>query len=75
MEISYLCNFEMKSDLYTKIVLTVIAIVLTGILIKDSGIISAARAAKPNDGVVHVYIDGASSTAFYLAEPIEVKVQ
>ena len=39
----------MKSDLYTKVILTIIAVALVGILLKNTGFIQSARAAKPSE--------------------------
>lgn len=38
----------MKTDLYTKVILTVIAIALVGILVKDIDFVSKAQAKSPN---------------------------
>ena len=91
----------MKTDFYTKAVLTVIAICLTIIVIKEVDIMPKAYAgpAKTNlnpnvnyglvplnaDGSIDVNIkssstmdvniNSCSSTAFYYAEPIQVKIK
>lgn len=77
---SYLCVFinhskNMKTSRYLNFVLTIIAVLLVALFLKDINVIPSAMAAKPSSDVVHVYIDGCGSTAFYLAEPIEVKVR
>jgi hypothetical protein len=70
----------MKTDLYTKIILTIIAIVLTVNLFKGS--ISQAKAddkkyvslpVKP-DGTIDVRIVDCSRDAFFNAQPLPVKV-
>ena len=38
----------MKTDLYTKVILTVIAVALVGILVKDIDFVSKAQAKSPN---------------------------
>ncbi|MBV8482928.1 MAG: hypothetical protein JO077_08705 [Verrucomicrobia bacterium] len=49
----------MKGDLYTKVVLTVIAACLVGILFRDVPVITTAQAAPGDLGnPLHVIIDG-----------------
>jgi hypothetical protein len=59
----------MKTDLYTKAVLTVIAVCLFLIAIQKSSLIGEARA----QGQTHVWIDGANSYALQHAGPIATK--
>ncbi len=61
----------MKIDFYTKSVLTVIAIALSIIAVKNT--IPSAKA--QTDGPVHVIVDDVSSYAFQYAGPLEVRVQ
>jgi len=77
----------MKTDLYTKIVLTVIAVVLTINLLKDFDLITTARAGNPsaiipaNEVVAPkevidvniVKVDGYSVSSS-IVDPIKVKV-
>ena len=93
----------MKTDFYTKIVLTIIAVCLSILTLKNVDIIPKAYASEPtknlgvspskNFGLIPVNADGSidvniksastmdvniescSSTAFYYAEPIEVKIK
>ncbi len=59
----------MKTDLYTKVVLTVIAVCLFLIVIEKSPLISEAQA----QGQTHVWIDGSAAYSLSYAGPIEVK--
>ena len=61
----------MKPDLYTKVVLTVIAACLLLIVCGKSPLISTAQA----QGQMHVWIDGANGFALQYAGPIAVKSQ
>ena len=61
----------MKTDLYTKVVLTVIAVCLFLIVIQKSPLISQAQA----QGQTHVWIDGSNGFALQFAGPIAVKSQ
>lgn len=45
---------KIKTDIYTKIVLTVIAIALTGLLIKDIDLITKVNAAEPDLSVINI---------------------
>jgi len=70
----------MKTDLYTKIILTIIAVVLTISLLK--GTITPARADNKKyvaipvnaDGTINVKIVDCDRDAFFNAQPIPVKV-
>jgi hypothetical protein len=59
----------MKIDLYTKAVLTVIAVCLFLLVIQKSPLIGEARA----QGVAHVWLDGSNSFALQFAGPIATK--
>ncbi len=59
----------MNTDLYTKAVLTVIAVCLFLIVIQKSSLISEARA----QGQTHVWIDGANSFSLQNAGPIATR--
>ncbi len=61
----------MNVDRYTKSVLTVIAACLFLLVLKTYKIVPDAEAASP----MKVKIVGCSSTAFYMAEPISVRVR
>lgn len=93
----------MKTDFYTKTVLTIIALCLSILTLKNVDIIPKAYASEPtknlnvspskNYGLVPLNVDGSidvniksaqtmdvkivscSNTAFYYAEPIEVKIK
>jgi hypothetical protein len=58
----------MKPDLYTKIVLTVISLALTGILLKDYGVIPKAVATPL--GTMDVNIESVDPHAFRKAIPV-----
>jgi hypothetical protein len=60
----------MKTDLYTKVVLTVIALCLLLSVVQKSTVISEAQA---QSGPVHVWIDGSQSFALQFAGPLAVK--
>jgi hypothetical protein len=70
----------MKTDLYTKIILTIIALVLTINLFKGS--VSSAKAETKKyvslpvntDGTINVKIVDCDRDAFFYAQPIPVKV-
>lgn len=65
----------MKNDRYLKAILTVIAICLLWIIIRDIPLTPKLFANPPeNNSEVDVRITGSSRTAFYLAEPIQVEV-
>ena len=61
----------MKTDLYSKVVLTVIAVCLLRIAAEKSPLISEAQAAAT--GQMHVWIDGSNAYALTYAGPIAVK--
>jgi hypothetical protein len=61
----------MKADIYTKVVLTVIALCLLRIAAYNSPLISKAEA--QGTGQVHVWIDGSNGYALEYAGPIAVK--
>jgi hypothetical protein len=65
----------MKTDKYTKIILTVIAVNLTVISIKSLDLIPKATAgtlAKPNYGLVPVNSDGSITVKFNQSSPMDV---
>ena len=59
----------MSIDRYTKVILTIIAFCLVLLVLKSYRIVPDAHADSPTP----VYIEGCSTTAFYMAEPIEIK--
>jgi len=61
----------MKTDLYTKAVLTIIAVCLFLIVIQKSPLIGDAEAQQQQQ--VHVWIDGANSFSLQWAGPIAIK--
>ena len=48
----------MKTDLYTKVVLTIIAACLLGLLFRDTPIVTTAHAETAAEPPIHVIIDG-----------------
>jgi len=66
----------MKRDLYTKVVLTIIAICLVWICIKDITLSPGSLYASPNTGraEIDVNITDAAPYALTYAGPIEVEV-
>jgi hypothetical protein len=62
-------EISMKTDMYTKVILTVIAVCLALIAFQKSSLIPEAHAQQQ----VHVYIDGASSYALQFAGPLQVR--
>ena len=72
----------MKNDKYTRAILTIIAIYLLWTCLKDFSFFSMPLNANTNNQsgnmqreTIPVYLEGCSGTAFYLAEPIEVKIK
>jgi hypothetical protein len=61
----------MKTDLYTKVVLTIIAVCVCLIVIQKSPLIGDAQAQQQQQ--VHVWIDGSNSYSLQYAGPIAVK--
>ena len=73
----------MKNDRYLRVVLTIIAICLVWICIRDIAISPSYLFASDNPNPNGVWVDGGeldvrivgtSSTAFYIAEPISVTI-
>ena len=60
----------MVTDRYTKVVLTIIAVLLAFNVLRDVPLIKSAQA---QNEVIHVIVDHISGSAFNNAEPIEVK--
>lgn len=65
----------MKTDLYTKTILTVIAIALTVIVIKDFKFVESARASTTMPAEVDVNIKSVDMNAFFYTKPIKVKIE
>lgn len=72
----------MKTDLYTKIILTIIAVALVGHLIKDIDFVSKVQASKlpqpevsetNSSGVIDVNIVKIGGNNVYSKIPVEVK--
>ena len=68
----------MKTDMYTKIVLTVIAVALVGILVKDIDIVSKAQASPANIDLSALNIEKAESSdenemTFFIYENSKIK--
>lgn len=63
----------MKTDLYTKAVLTVIAVSLLLIAVQKTPLMREAHA--QGQGQVHVWIDGSNAYSLNYAGPIAVKAQ
>jgi hypothetical protein len=57
----------MKNDLYTKVVLTVIAVCLIGLLFRDVPVVTTARAGSGNDPGDPLWVSIAGT-----AQPIQV---
>jgi hypothetical protein len=53
----------MKTDLYTKVVLTVIAACLLGLVFRDAPIVTTAYAETAAQAPIHVIIDGVQGGA------------
>jgi hypothetical protein len=53
----------MKTDLYTKVVLTIIAACLLGLVFRDTPIVTTAHAETATDAPIHVIIDGVQGGA------------
>jgi hypothetical protein len=56
-------NIGMKTDLYTKVVLTVIAACLLGLVFRDAPIVPTAQAETATEPPIHVIIDGVQGGA------------
>jgi hypothetical protein len=72
---------NMKNDKYTKVVLTIIAICLLWVCLKDLNFLSPQLNAETHGqggnmqyGTTRVYLEKCAGTAFSLAEPILVQV-
>ena len=67
----------MKKDIYLKIILTIIAICLVWICLRDLKIEGTNLHAKEGQfsTIQDVRIVGSTATAFFLAEPIQVKIK
>jgi hypothetical protein len=52
-----------KTDLYTKVVLTVIAACLLGLVFRDAPIVTTAQAETATEPPIHVIIDGVQGGA------------
>jgi hypothetical protein len=61
----------MRPDLYTRVVLTIIAVCLLLSVIQRSPVMSDAMAQQQQR--VHVWIDGSNSFALQFAGPLQVK--
>ena len=53
----------MKTDLYTKVVLTIIAACLLGLVFRDTPIVTTAQAETATEAPIHVIIDGVQGGA------------
>jgi hypothetical protein len=60
-------NIGMKTDLYTKVVLTVIAACLLGLVFRDAPIVTTANAETATGAPIHVIIDGVQGGALPVA--------
>jgi hypothetical protein len=58
----------MKTDFYTKAILTIIAICLLSIVLRENALIGAAHAQSQ----AHVVVDSASAYALQFAGPLHV---
>ena len=56
-------NIGMKTDLYTKVVLTIIAACLLGLVFRDTPIITTAYSETATGAPIHVIVDGVQGGA------------
>jgi hypothetical protein len=56
-------NIGMKTDLYTKVVLTIIAACLLGLVFRDAPIVTTAYSETATEAPTHVIIDGVQGGA------------
>jgi hypothetical protein len=63
-------NIGMKTDLYTKVVLTIIAACLLGLVFRDAPpIVTTAQAETATEPPIHVIIDGVQGGALPVSNP------
>ena len=60
-------NIGMKTDLYTKVVLTIMAACLLGLVFRNTPIVTTAYAETATQGSTHVIIDGVQGGALPVA--------
>ena len=60
-------NIGMKTDLYTKVVLTIIAACLLGLVFRDAPIVTTAYSETATQAPMHVIIDGVQGGALPVA--------
>ena len=72
----------MKTDRYTKVILTIIAVCLTVIVLQNMNLIQSAKAGNPNmvslpvnaNGTIDVNIESVDQYAFrYCTVPVEIQ--